>query len=94
MSRWRRRKGLREATVGYTPLPQAGHWAGGHQLWWGQGRLLHSWTNSTQRAGRGPVETPGLKEGLANRIPMMMNEDTMSVLLHATATNHMWPLNN
>lgn len=30
VSRWRGRKGLRETTLGYTPLPKAGHRAGGH----------------------------------------------------------------
>lgn len=44
------------------------------------------------RAGRGPVKTR-TKGGLASRIPMMMNEDTMSVLLYTTASNHMWPQN-
>lgn len=63
MSRWRRRKGLREATDGYTPLPQASHWAGGHPLWWGQGRLLHS------LAGKGLVKTQGLTEGWPTAFP-------------------------
>lgn len=67
MSRWRERKGLRGAILGYAPLPQAGYWARRHPILVGEGRKAATPLEITPRgqAGGDQGQDSGSKVGLS-----------------------------